>query len=185
MRPCASSLKPVLAAGLAVLLSACAAPESSHGISIEQVSIEAGAERLEIRMVQRLELSREAQDALRHGVPLNIRAQFEVRAVDTRGPVALARRDYEIRYLPLSQHYQLTAGEQVRTYPRLRHVVAALERINTEVQTTALAAGPYTLRARVFLDRASLPAPMQLPAVLSAQWRHDSLWSTWPFAISV
>lgn len=184
LRSCASKPRACLVAGLAVLLAACGPPDAAHGFRVQLVEVTARARQLDIRLQQQLVLSSAAEDALRHGVPLTLSARFEVRAADTRGPVAQAHRVYEIRYLPLSEHYQLTAGAEVRTFPRLRHVIAALERLDTVLETTALAPGTYTLRARILLDRASLPAPMQLPAVLSGDWRHDSLWSTWPFAIN-
>jgi hypothetical protein len=174
----------VLALSLALSVPGCAPPETGHGIRLERVVVTPRGQSLDIRVVQELSLSRPAQRALRHGVPLVVSASFEVRAVDTRGPVAMAQHDFEIRYLPLSERYQLSAGATVQTFPRLRHVIAALERMETTLPTTTLAAGDYILRTRVFLDRASLPAPMQLPAVLSGAWRHDSTWSTWPFAIS-
>ena len=40
------------------------------------------------------------------------------------------------------------------------------------------------LRTRLRLDESRLPAPMRLPTWFSAQWQHDSEWSTWPFEIS-
>ncbi len=40
--------------------------------------------------------------------------------------------------------------------------------------------GAYELRTRVILDESRLPTPMQLPALFSSQWQHNSEWSTWP-----
>ena len=35
-----------------------------------------------------------------------------------------------------------------------------------------------------FIDTRGLPAPMRLPALLSAGWQHQSEWSAWPFEIT-
>jgi hypothetical protein len=169
---------------LLIVLTACSGSDSDHGIRISEVDATQSGQHLDVQLVQELRLSRPALVALRHGVPLTVRASWELRAANSRRPIAQAQEQWEIRYLPLSQHYQLVGPGETRTFPRLRHLLAALARIDAELPSTGtLASGDYTLRTRTWLDRASLPAPMQLPAVLSPDWRHDSKWSTWPLRI--
>ena len=125
-------------------------------------------------------------EALEHGVPLLIGFAMELRAADTLALLADQYAEYEIRYLPLSQHYQLNevGSDDVTTYPRLRHVLAELSRRTFNIETGPLFIGEYTLRGRVVLDQTGLPAPMQLPAALSGQWRHDTEWNQWQFRIN-
>ena len=59
-----------------------------------------------------------------------------------------------------------------------------LSELSQAIDEPALGPGEYELRTRMRLDRASLPAPVQLPSLVSRAWRHDSEWSRWPFTIS-
>jgi len=88
-------------------------------------------------------------------------------------------RRFEIRYLPLSDHYQLIAdGERpLGTFPRLRHALAALNEIVLPLPGDWNATGDWKARARCRLLERALPRPMRLPAWLSAGWRHDSGWA--------
>ncbi|NIM70897.1 MAG: DUF4390 domain-containing protein [Xanthomonadales bacterium] len=170
----------------ALLLTACAHEESGHGFRVDAVRVEPGYRNLSAQFDQHLRLSREAATALDHGVPLHISIDMELRDSRTLALLTNSTRSFELRYLPLSRHYRLTGPEQVevRTFPRLRHALGALSDIRLVMDTGALAPGRYEFRTRVRLERSRLPAPMQLPARFSAEWRLDSSWSTWPFRIS-
>jgi len=141
---------------------------------------------LDVRVDQQLELSRPARRAIRNGVTLVLDLSLEIRDGSNLTLVATETRGFEIRYLPLSQRYELreVGGGDPRTYPRLRHVLRALGNLRLDLDSAPLAPGAYECRARLRLDRASLPGPMQLPALLSRAWRHDSEWTQWPFRIS-
>lgn len=134
---------------------------------------------------QKLSLSSEARNALVHGVPLTIELELKVREKLSRSRVGEARTRYEIRYLPLSDHYQLSipGGSDVMTFPRLRHVLAELSRLDIAVETGSLPSGSYELLARIRLDEQNLPPPMRLPVFLSPEWRHDSKWTSWPLEV--
>jgi len=144
------------------------------------------AHRLNVHIEQSLQFGDAAVDALRHGVPLTISIRMELRDQGTLTLLADGETRYEIRYLPLSEHYELVQapGGQTRTFPRLRHVVSALSSLDIDFATGPLTPGSYQFRARTRLDRARLPAPMQLPVRFSGHWRHDSDWSSWSFRIN-
>src|SRR5690606_401958 len=102
----------------------------------------------------------------------------------------VVRRDtrrFQLRYLPLSERYELKDPDEDKLliFSRLRHVFAALGNMDIKLQTGPLPPGSYELRTRIQLDEGLLPGPMQLPAMFSSQWRHDSEWSVWPFKVSV
>lgn len=148
-------------------------------------------EGLELTLNQGLKLSEPARHAMRNGVPLVLRVGYELRGETV---LLTGQRVYELRYLPMSERFQLSgpvdgAGtamedQTVRTWPRLRHALRYLSRLTLDIPTPALPAGEYELRTRVWLDRASLPSPLQLPSMVNRDWRHDSEWSRWPFRIN-
>lgn len=171
----------------AVLLTvACRGDPVEFGFHIDQVIVRPAPQAVQVRLDQDLRLSWESRNAMLHGVPLVLSLALEVRGPSSREQRASREQRFEIRYLPLSQRYELTeAGTgQVRTFPRLRHVINALARLNTRLDTGPLAPGDYELRARMKLEQGSLPMPMQLPVLISGKWRHDSDWSSWPFKIN-
>lgn len=163
-------------------LTGCRGGADDYGFAINNVSIRQSHQSLVINLNQELDLSQQARSALQHGVTLTIRLDLELR---NDAHIIVARRlvrRFEIRYLPLIERFQLATDgtDNVKHYPRLRHALVAIDRMNIKFPTGALPPGNYELRARVLLDENRLPAPMQLPALFSPQWRHDSEWSVWP-----
>ncbi|MGD2128495.1 MAG: DUF4390 domain-containing protein [Lysobacterales bacterium] len=188
MPGCAKHSDPRIAGLLlAVVLtaSACTAPAEETRFRIEGIDAQWSSGRLNVTCRQRLALSDEAREALVHGVPLTLDVEFILREAGTQSRVAKFNREYEIRYLPLSEHFQVTdiEGQGVRTYPRLRHALAWLSRLQLSFETGILPGGDYELLARSRLDMLQMPPPMRLPALLSSQWRHDSSWTAWPLEI--
>jgi hypothetical protein len=157
-----------------------------YGFTIQDVVVTPGYQKLTAQYRQELSLSREAEQALEKGVALILIMDVELRDAGTLMKLAGNTDEYVIRYLPLSQHYQLAEpGGAAQIFPRRRHVLNRLARLRLELQTGPLAPGRYEYRARFRLDNARLPSPMHLPALFSADWQHDSEWSTWPFTIDV
>jgi len=120
-----------------------------------------------------------------HGVPLTLSLELVLRNTNSQTRIGQEKNSYEIRYLPLSDYYQLAFLEtdKVKTFPRLRHVLADLSRLNASVETGVVPAGDYELLARMSLDQHKMPPPMRLPVLLSAKWHHDSSWTSWPLQI--
>jgi hypothetical protein len=166
-------------------LTACGSGQAGHEFRIQQVSVTPVYQAISASFSQSLQLSPQARDALEHGVDLTIRFDMDLREGGSMIRRATDSRRYVISYLPLSRRYELRGpqGTRPQTFPRLRHLLSELDRVNLVLATGPLTAGEYELRVRVRMDKQRLPAPMRLPALLSAQWRHDSEWSTWPFDI--
>ena len=169
------------------LMTVCGQQVLDYGFAIKDVSIIPGYQTLNIHLTQDLALSEQALEALEHGVTLTIRLDLELRNDNDIVRVTRAARRFEIRYLPLSERFQLSTVESgdMQAFPRLRHVLAAINELNVQLPTGALPPGGYELRTRVWLDKSRLPTPMQLPAWFSSQWQHDSEWSVWPVKIGV
>ena len=183
MRFCASLLS------IAVFFLAGCDQQSAvdYGFSIKNVSVNRSYQSLNIHLWQNLDLSQQARAALEHGVTLNIRLEMELRNDNHMIVVRRDARRYQLRYLPLSERYQLLMEEagDLQTFSRLRHLLAAIDDLQIQLSTGPLAPGSYELRTRIRLDKGRLPAPMQLPTWFSSQWQHDSEWSVWPFKVSV
>lgn len=188
MRYCVS-LPNILLCFLAVLLIAGCyrGNDAAYGFIINDVSINRAYQSLDIRLQQQLELSQQAQQALLHGVTLTINLELELRNDNNMIVTRRDSRRFQLRYMPLSERYQLLEDEsdEFQFFSRLRHVFAAIDDLSVQLATGPLPPGKYELRTRIRLDESRLPAPMQLPAMFSSQWQHDSEWSVWPFIVSV
>lgn len=168
-------------------LAGCGQEEASeYGFVIKDVTVNRAYQSLDIRLQQELELSQQARDALEHGVTLTISLEMELRNDNNMTVARHNDRNYQLRYLPLSERYQLSTGEnsELKTFSRLRHLLATMANLNIRLPTEPLPSGGYELRTRIWLDESRLPSPMQLPAWFSRQWQHDSGWSVWPFEVS-
>ena len=158
-----------------LLLVACDKQSPSvYGFAIKRVSITPAYQSLVIAMQQDLQFSNEAREALEHGVTLSIRMQLELHNESQLMVVQKEERLFQLRYLPLSERYQLSADDDLRVFSRLRHLLAAISNQNIRLSTGPLLPGNYELRTRVSLDETRLPTPMQLPAWFSSEWQHDS-----------
>lgn len=182
MRFCASLLSIAV-----VFLAGCGQREAlDYTFAINQVSVRPAYQSLDIHLQQQLELSQEARAALEHGVILTIRLDLELRSDNNMIVAHQDARRFQLRYLPLSEHYQLTEEEtgELKTFSRLRHMLAAMNDFSVHLPTGPLLSGNYEIRTRISLEESRLPTPMQLPAWFSSQWRHDSEWSVWPFTVN-
>jgi len=164
----------------------CSAAGGKQAFKINYATVRMNGTSLNVKVSETLQLSQDAVDALQHGIALTIGLESELRSSSSLALIDSTTRLFQISYLPLSQHYQLLAVDtgNRQTYPRLRHVLGQLSHVQVDLATGALPPGNYQVRTRVRLLRSTLPAPMQLPALMSAQWRHDSDWSVWPFKIN-
>lgn len=175
-----ATLRRILAAlSIAWLAAGCTPSGEDFGIRVDSLDARATATGVDVHARQVIRLSAEAREALRHGVPLRLRIDVTMRKSGVWADSGEGTFTYEIRYLPLSDHYQLSgpgADSQARTFPRLRHVLSALSDVQVSLGQPVARAGPYEIRVRSRLDRSGMPGPMQLPALLSPSWNHDSGW---------
>ncbi len=183
MRSCASLLSVFL-----FVLLGCGQPGAvDYGFTIENVSIRQAYQSLNVHLRQDLQLSQQAREALEHGVTLIIMLELELNNDNNTMVVRKDERRFQLRYLPLSERYQLSeeGTNELRAFSRLRHLLASFNDLNVQMTTGPLLPGNYEFRTRIHLDKSRLPTPMQLPAWFSTQWQHDSEWSVWPFEINV
>jgi hypothetical protein len=141
MRGCArpEAIGSLLAALLA--LGGCQTQSAGGEFEINAVEARWANGRMRVHSEQVLRFSEPARQALGHGVPLTIELELILRNTASQTRVAHELSAYEIRYLPMSEHYQVArlADGQVRTYPRLRHALADLGQLDLDLETGALA----------------------------------------------
>ena len=181
MRPCGKQPEHrslALALLLTLGLAACGDPPEGGRFELSGVEASWSNGQVEVQFEQDLKFSPEARNALVHGVPLTVGVELVLREAQTRNRIKRNESHYEIRYLPLSEHYQLSGpdGENIRTFPRLRHALADLGSLEVRFDTGALPRGEYELLARSFLDKQKMPPPMRLPVMFSPRWKHESAW---------
>lgn len=166
-------------------LAGCQSAADDNRFVIKRVDTQWTNGQAYVSSEQELALSNEAHEALIHGVPLTLELELLLRNTSSQVRVGSDTKQYEIRYLPMSEHYQLVqvGSVGIKTFPRLRHVLAELSRIRLSFETGLLPAGDYELMARISLDQSTMPPPMRLPVLLSSNWHHDSSWSSWPLEI--
>lgn len=182
MPACASALRTLALFSL-VLLAGCADRKGEFGFEMQAVQSRVSGQQLNIELAQKISLSPDARAALENGVPLHIEVRAEL---DTPGGAISTSRRFEIRYMPLSDHYQLSSDQPafVHTYPRLRHALAELSKVKLYLPLEGVSDGDYQLSTRSWLEKRKLPAPMRLPAWFSPNWQHDSGWQSRTVEIS-
>ena len=165
-----------------VLLLGCADRKGDFGFELKGVDSRISNQQLNLELKQEISLSPEAISALENGVPLHLEVRAEL---ETPQATVMAMRRFEIRYMPLSDHFQLSSDQPatVRTFPRLRHALAELTEVELQLPLHGVVSGDYQLRARSWLEKRKLPAPMRLPAWFAPNWQHDSGWQSWPVSI--
>ena len=186
MRFCVNRFKAAAICMAALAMTACGEASLDYGFAIKDVTVASGYQSLNIRLQQDLNLSQQAREALQHGVTLTVSVDMELRNDNNMIVVRRETRHFHVRYLPLSERYQLSDGEsdRLQIFTRLRHALADIADLDMKLSTGPLPQGSYELRTRSRVDESMLPGPMQLPALFSSQWRHDSEWSVWPFEIN-
>jgi hypothetical protein len=186
MRGC-KSIESARAGLLALLLAVggCSSQPASGLFEIRHLDALWTDGRVVVRCEQHLRLSEEARNALRHGVPLTIELNLILRDTRSQTRIGKETRRYQLRYLPLSEHYRVSRlGEQaVQTFPRLRHALAEMSRLELSIETGTLPAGDYEVLARTRLDHADMPPPMRLPVLFDPDWNHASAWTSWPLTV--
>lgn len=172
---------------LAVLcLISCGQQTDDFGFQIKQIDSRTTTSKLNVVIHQKMTLSDEAEEALKHGVPLSIETRIKLREVDSGNTISSTARQFQIRFLPLTEDYQLTTlkPESIITRPRLRHILAELSNVELSLPLAAGSNENLAISARSILIKEKLPATMRLPVLFSRQWKHDTGWKNAPVSSS-
>lgn len=121
------------------------------------------------------------REALQNGIPLVFLYEVELYEPRLRGwwkhTIAEAEQLVTLSYDPLLQNYQVRTLS-LRLAPDLEQAQQDLGRrqLIQPFPRSALLEPHRAVRARLSLDRSSLPGPMRLTAWLDSAWHEDSGW---------
>lgn len=183
------ALRPLILLSLAATLMACGEAAEMGEIKVTRASVDTAGAGSRLRASIRYDFSESVLDALHHGVPLTVEWDLELRHHrdwfwdGTRRRIQQAAT---LSFHSLSERYVVTYDltEQAQVFPSL---MSALQALGTVDEPVFLDLQPDAdqklyLRLRSRLDLASLPPPLQLPALMSSDWRTRSTWYQWPLS---
>ena len=162
-----------LSGGFALALAGCLG-ETPERARILDARVLRDASRVELELTQDLRFSRSMREALSHGIPLRL-----VYAVEGCGTAAW--EVVELRYVPLTRHYQVqrVGDSQARSFARRSAMLASLDRIRLPLGAEPAADCRGTVT--VALDLTTLPTPLRFPAFFEREeWRLISPPVPWP-----
>ena len=129
------------------------------------------------------------REALEHGVDLQL--DVEIRLARRHGPIAreIGRRStpLRIRYLPLTEQWQLEENDETQIFPRfwlLREALAEPRSFDSGITRSQADEQPLQLQVRARINRDELPAPRHLPTLFSSEWHLGEPWHAWHFGPS-
>jgi hypothetical protein len=173
-----------IATAFTTLFCAGCAGDATDGDLALDPATEWRAGELEIASPVRFDPTPPMREALARGVDLQI--DVVTRVSRRLGPVAWLverrRHPIRIRFLPLTEQWEMEAAGRRETFPRLWLLLDALEqprRFGTGFSRDRAGDGDWQIQVRATFDRGALPSPMHLPSLLSPQWRLASPWHTW------
>ncbi|MGK7296455.1 MAG: DUF4390 domain-containing protein [Candidatus Wenzhouxiangella sp. M2_3B_020] len=124
------------------------------------------------------------REALESGVDLQI--EIVTRVSKRIGPVALIeeerRHPITMRFLPLTEQWQLEIDAVQTNFPRLWLLLDALQQTRTYatgLTRERVGGDDWQVQARARFNREALPSPMHLPSLVSPDWRLAGAWHTW------
>lgn len=124
------------------------------------------------------------REALERGVDLQL--EVVTRVSHHLGPIAIVdierRHPITMRFLPLTEQWQMDINDQQTNFPRLWLLLDALDEQHgypTGLTREGLAEQTWQVQARIRFNREALPPPMHLPSLFSSQWRLSGDWHTW------
>src|SRR5512146_2105013 len=165
-----------LAALLAALLLALAAPARAETVQLASLEVSRGDDGVLLDFTTRFALPRTVEDALLKGVPLHFVAEadiFRSRWYWRDARVAHAVRVWRLAWQPLTRSYRVSFGALNQNFETLTEALAAVRgaahwKIAEPGQLEADAR--YYVEFSYRLDTGQLPRPMQIGLAGQADW---------------
>jgi hypothetical protein len=164
-------------------LSLCVMPLAQAQIEHRDTQLHTGSSTVSISSRYDIVLEPVVREALQNGIPLVFLYEIELYEPRLRGwwkhTVSSTEQLVTLSYDPLLQNYQVRTLS-LRLAPDLEQAQQDLGRrqLIQPFPRNALLEPNRAVRARLSLDRSSLPGPMRLTAWLDSAWHEDSGWHT-------
>ncbi len=172
----------VVAALVGMVLGLVTPPVRAAGIAIESAELRLSNEFYVLDAQVRYSLSKEALEALQHGIALDVLLDVQItreRSYLWDAQVTRVRQGYRVEHHALSGQYVVAnrvTGER-RNFPTLAEAIQVLGEVRgiPIVQARVLTA-PHRYRAylNVRLDIEALPVPLRALAYFTSRWRLTS-----------
>jgi hypothetical protein len=166
------------------LVSGMAAAE---GIQVRSAELKLNDDAYELNADVAVSLNKNLEDALKKGLILHFRTEFELSRVRSwwfDESVAEATRNSILSYHLLLRRYYLETNYQLKTYDTLSEALAALGHIEgwpVAEKKLLKAKQTYKGELRLRLDLSRLPKPLQINALTGSKWEAEGEWYEWKF----
>lgn len=167
--------------GLFVLAGGAAA----EGIEVKSAELRLVNDAYELNADIAVNLQKNLEDALRKGLILHFRTEFELsrpRSWWFAESIAEAERTSILSYHLLLRRYYLETNYQLKTYDTLGEALAALGHIEGWQVADKNQLKPketYRGELRLRLDLSQLPKPIQINALAGGKWKAEGEWYEW------
>ncbi len=175
----------ILGVCVALALMLGIVPVAFAEFAVRKVEIENVEDRLLVSADVDLGLTKEVEDAVNNGVPLELLTEFRIirSGLLWDADIDEMKTRSRLRYHALSDHYivETSTSEGIEMF---RSVDDALRRIGrlrniTLTLPKSRAKSSHQLAVRSRLDIDALPGPLRPMAFLSSNWRLNSDWTHW------
>jgi len=162
----------------------CPLPASAEGISANKAGVRLEEGGYQLSASFDISLTFAAQQALTSGVPLYFVGEFLL----TRSrwywldeEIFQGEQTVKLSYHALTRQYRISRGALFQNFASFDDALNMLSRQNSAIIPPELMKkdGDYTAAARLRLDIAQLPLPLQVNALTGKDWSLNSDWYRW------
>ena len=171
---------------LCLALAICILPASAlaGGIAVEKAELRLTDGNYQPSANFNITLNQVVEQALTHGVPLYFVSEFTLvheRWYWLNDVAAQDEQVIRLSFNALTRQYRLNHGTLFQNFSSLDDALQSLGHLAfAQVPAQALKPGvSYVASARMHLDLNQLPKPLQINALVNADWEMDSGWHQW------
>jgi hypothetical protein len=167
------------------LLSSVLCPlAKAEGISVHKAEMRLNEDGYQLSASYEINLTSAAQQALAHGVPLYFVGEFRLTRsrwywLDEK--IFIGEQTVKLSYNVLTRQYRLSRGTLFQNFASYDDAINILARQSSATILAKLVKedSNYIVAARLRIDVAQLPLPLQVNALTGKDWALDSDWYRW------
>jgi len=183
-QPRLARIKRCILAALCLLSSVFCPLVSAEGISVNKAEARSGEDGYQLSASYDVNLTFVAQHALTRGIPLYFVGEFSL----TRSrwywldeEIFQGEQTVKLSYNVLTRQYRISRGALFQNFASFEDALNILARQSSATIPAELMKkdGNYMAAARLRLDIAQLPLPLQVNALTGKDWALNSGWYRW------